>query len=108
MKSKIFSFAVLLFAGTHLFAASAEDYLQAARKYLSDGEVNAAVIELKNALQEDPANLEARLMLGGVYLKLRDGSSAEKELKRAIALQAAKEHWQLQLGRAYLLQRKYR
>ena len=33
-------------------AASAQEYLRSAQKYLNEGEVNAAVIELKNSLDE--------------------------------------------------------
>ena len=35
-----------------------------ARQYLDKGETKAAVIQLKNALQEDPSDVQARLMLG--------------------------------------------
>ena len=97
---------VLLFCTT-LSVADSSQYLQEAKKYLADGEIKSAVIQLKNALQEDPANIDARLMLGQLYLRLGDGASAEKELKRAIKLRAGKERWQLALGQAYLLQRKY-
>ena len=97
---------VLLFCTT-LSVADSNQYLQEAKKYLADGEIKSAVIQLKNALQEDPANIDARLMLGQLYLRLGDGASAEKELKRAIKLRAGKERWQLALGQAYLLQRKY-
>ncbi|MCB1858290.1 MAG: PEP-CTERM system TPR-repeat protein PrsT [Gammaproteobacteria bacterium] len=88
-------------------AVGASDYLNDARDYFEKGELNAAVIQLKNALQEDPSSIDARLLLGKVYLKVGDGVSAEKEISRAAALKAPKERWQGELGEAYLLQGKY-
>ena len=88
-------------------ATSAQDYLRNAQKHLDEGEANAAVIELKNALSIDPTLVEARLMLGKVYLRLGDGPSAEKEIKRAEGLGVAREHWISALAEAYLLQGKF-
>lgn len=88
-------------------AADSNEFLKEARQYLTQGKVDAAVIQLKNALQENPANIDARLLLGRVYLRLGDGESAEKEIERAVRLKAGKELWQLELGQAYLLQRKF-
>ncbi len=107
LKIQALSVLVLLHFVSILYAADSAQYLQNAKKYLSDGEVKSAVIELKNALQEDPANTEARLILGQIHLQLGDGPSAEKELKRAAKLRAPKKRWQVKLGQAYLLQRKY-
>jgi len=61
----------------------AEDYYQQAVQHRANGEIAASIIELKNALQADPANAEARLLLGTVYLEVHDLASAEKELIRA-------------------------
>ena len=61
--------------------APAEDsgeYLHDAQAYINKGEVNAAIIQLKNALLADPANKEARLLLGQVYLKQKDGAVGGK------------------------------
>src|SRR3546814_3715040 len=57
-------------------------YYEAAAKLVEQGDLRAAVIELKNALQRDPANAVARLLLGEVYLRLGDGAAAEKEIDR--------------------------
>ncbi len=88
-------------------ATSAQDYLRNAQKHLDEDEVSAAVIELKNTLSADPTLVEARLMLAKIYLRLGDGPSAEKELKRAEKLRAPRERWASELAEAYLLQRKY-
>ena len=98
--------AVLLFISC-VQGVMAEDYLSEAKQYLAEGDVNSAVIQLKNTLQEDPANAEARFLLGRIYLDLEDGASAEKELKRARIKGADEDLWRLNLGQAYLLQGKF-
>ncbi len=98
---------LLLAAITGCNAARAEkDSLEQARDYRRKGETKAAVIELKNILQGDPENVDARMLLGESYLKLGDGLSAAKELEKARDLGAPKETWIVSLARAYLLQDK--
>lgn len=69
-------------------AARSEDHLAAARRAQSAGQLQAAIIEYKNTLQLDDANLPARLELGRMYLAAGDGVSALKELSRASELGA--------------------
>ncbi|MGD1876760.1 MAG: XrtA/PEP-CTERM system TPR-repeat protein PrsT [Kiloniellaceae bacterium] len=82
-------------------------YYETAAKYAQGGDLRAAVIELKNALQSDPGNAEARLLLGEVYVKLGNGGAAAKELGVAERLGVAKERLVALQGRALLLQGKY-
>ena len=63
--------------------AASDEYFQDAKKYLKDGDSNAAVIQLKNALQKDRNNIGARRLLGEIYLRMGNGPSAEKELRAA-------------------------
>lgn len=87
-------------------AVQSGEYLRDAQAYFDKGEVNAAIIQLKNALLIDPANKEARLLLGKAYLKQKDGLSAEKELRRAQELGALREAVLVPLGRALLMTRQ--
>lgn len=80
------------------------DPLANARKYLDKGQTKAAVIELKNHLQEHPDDVAARLLIGEVYLKMGDAPAAAKAYERARDLHASKEQWLLPLGQAYLQQ----
>jgi len=60
------------------------EYLASAKNYAAKGELKAYEIELKNALQKNPVNGEARLLLGRQYLANQLGALAQKELERAI------------------------
>jgi cellulose synthase operon protein C len=62
------------------------DGLADARTAHGRGEDRAAVIHLKNLLQQEPGHAAARRMLGELHLALGDPVSAEKELRRALAL----------------------
>ncbi len=91
-------------------AANAEQsnaYYDDARAYLEKGDVNAAVIQLKNALQSDPDNVAARYLLGEIYVRLGNGAAAEKELRKARERGLDESRVIVALGRAYLLQGKF-
>ena len=114
--SKLRSFVGLLLAAFFILSVSSAcskaqltdaEYLQSAKAYHDKGEPNAAVIQLKNALLQNPENTEARLLLGTVYVELGDGASAEKELRRAHELGVAKEGILIPLAESLLLQGKY-
>lgn len=63
-----------------------EKFLAEAKQYQQKGDNKAAVIQLKNALQKDPENKDARYMLGAIYNETGDPLSAEKELRKAVSL----------------------
>jgi len=58
-------------------------YFEQGQKYATGNNIPAAIIEYKNAVREDPNNLDARFELARLYLQTLDGPSAEKELKAA-------------------------
>lgn len=104
-KSAIVLGLALIAAGNNLvYADDSQKLIGEAQSYLQKGDTKAAVIQLKNALQENSDNKEARLMLGEVYLKQGDGASAAKELKRAKDLGMADDKVLIPLGKSYLLQ----
>lgn len=69
-------------------ADSPQQMLASARDYLAKDDLQAASIQLRNALQQDGALAEARLLLGQVYLRQGDIPAALKELQRAEELGA--------------------
>lgn len=62
---------------------SAEHYLDA-QNYLANQHYNAAVIELRSAVQLDPDDARFRLALGLALMGAGDIASAERELERAL------------------------
>jgi putative PEP-CTERM system TPR-repeat lipoprotein len=86
---------------------SQADALDKARQFMAEGNSRAAVIELKNRLQQDPADGAARLLLGDVHLAMQAGEEAEKEYRRAAELGMDPASWRLKLLDALLLQRRF-
>ena len=89
-------------------AASAQDYRQSAQRYLDTGDIKKALIDAKNAVQQDPDDGESRYFLGEIYLKLSQGASAQKEFDRANMAGIPKARVVLPLAKAYLLQGNHR
>jgi len=84
-----------------------QEYIAQAQEHIAQNKLGAAQIELKNALQIDPRNAEARWRLGALYVRLGDGAAAEKELKQALALGVPLATVQPRLAQALLLQAEF-
>ncbi len=91
---------------TAIGADSADIYEDALRR-LYTGDNAAAVIQFKNVLKGDPNNLPARIALGRAHLQSGDAIAAEKELRIALGLGAARDQVFPVLGNALIAQRKY-
>lgn len=78
-----------------------------AKQYEQKGEHKAAIIQLKNALQKNPDDREARYLLGTIYLKTGDGPSAEKEISKAVSLGMDAAQALPDFARALLMQGQY-
>jgi putative PEP-CTERM system TPR-repeat lipoprotein len=85
-----------------------QELLQRAKDFQAQGKFDYAVIELKNAVQKNPKNAEARLRLGEMYIELGMGDPAEAELKRAKALGMDEEALRVPMGQALLAQGLYK
>lgn len=75
-----------LFAVAACTEKTAEEYIQQATEFSAAGDKQAAVVALKNAVQQGPRNPNPRFALGQLYLELKNYESAEKELSRALEL----------------------
>ena len=64
----------------------AASYVASAKRYAEKNDYKSAVIEAKNALQKDPDNGDARLILASGLLAQGDAPGAEAEVRKAIAL----------------------
>ncbi len=94
--------SALLLAGCS--QQSPEQMLASAKEYLAKNDRNAAIIQLKNALQENPDLPEARLLLGKSQLRAGDIVAAEKELRKALELKVPIEQVAPALAEVMLLQ----
>jgi Tfp pilus assembly protein PilF len=94
-------------AGCDDTSLTVAERLQRADEYRSSGDLTAAIIEIKNALQKNPESAAARFLLGEIYVDIGDGASAEKELVVARDLGIDRESVLKPLGRAWLLQQKF-
>ena len=83
---------------------SSETLVAQAKQYQQKGDTNAAMIQLKNALQANPDDAEARFLLASAYIENGDGAAAEKEIRRAISLKYASDKTAPVLARALLAQ----
>lgn len=83
------------------------DRLERAKSAFAASEFRTAIIDTRNILQQEPDNREARLLLGRSSLEVNDAATAEKELRRALALGADPGAVGADLGRALLALRQY-
>lgn len=111
LKSWITALVVVIALGTGATANTARDrsyeFFESALPLFKKGEYRSAVIQLKNALQQDPKNLSARLLLGRAYLRLGDGARAEEQFWMVRNSGGDAGELMVLLGRAFVLQKKF-
>lgn len=83
------------------------ELLQRAETLEAKGDFKTSIIELKNLLQINPDNAQARLMLGQIYLKTGQGAEAEKELVRAHKLGVGADTTKPLVAQSLIQQREY-
>lgn len=81
--------------------------LERAQSSAARGDYRAAVIDLKNVLQQEPDNGAARFALGKASLRLGDVDSAIRELEYARKLGVPDEQLALLLAQAHLMRRDH-
>ncbi len=84
-----------------------EEHYEDARVRFDKSDYAGAIVRLKTALQKNPSNLPARLLLGEAYLATDDYASAEKELTRARGEGADEALVLVPLAKSYMRLRKY-
>lgn len=88
--------------------ANDKELVESAKSYLAEKQVHEAAIELKNALQANRKNAEARYLLGEINLQIGDLASAEKEYQRAFEMGWSAEAALIGKLRAMITQKKYK
>jgi putative PEP-CTERM system TPR-repeat lipoprotein len=87
---------------------SPERLLTSARDYLEKNDSKAAVIQVKNALQQNPDIPEARFLLGKALLAGGDADGAEVELRKAMALKHPADETTPLLAQAMMMRGQYK
>jgi len=105
---------VVIFGGlsTTTFAAPGSPdsarYVEQAEAASRKGDIAAALIQLKNAVRADPANLDARVSLAQIYLQSGQPALAEQELETARTRGYDESKILVPLANAYFAQSKFR
>src|SRR5579862_9657287 len=80
-------------------------YLQSGEKYFSQGKLNEAIIEFRNALEIDPRFVTARYQLARVYLSSKNPQAAYRELQETVTLDPNNTDAQLELASLFVASR---
>jgi putative PEP-CTERM system TPR-repeat lipoprotein len=83
MKLPVLALCALAMLSGCDFFVSTDGRVERARAEIAKGDYQAAVIDLKNALESEPDHVQARLLLARAALQLGDVRDAEKEIRRA-------------------------
>ena len=81
-----------------------EESIAKAKELIGKGEFRPALIELSNAVQDDPSSQEGRWLMGKVAIELGDGAKAEKEIRKALELGQTNQSAQPLLVKSIMLQ----
>jgi cellulose synthase operon protein C len=87
---------------------TSENLMASAKSYLAKDDPKAAIIQLKNVLQEDVTLAEARHLLGLALLRSGDAIGGEAELRRALSYNYPTDTVLPPLAEAMLAQKQYR
>src|SRR5262245_38168808 len=101
---QVLIFSLLVFAAC---SRDARQYLAAGEKYIAEGKYSAAAIELKNAVQADPALVEARYQLAIAYVGMGQLPAADDALAEAVSRDPNHIAAQLLQGNVLLLLREF-
>jgi putative PEP-CTERM system TPR-repeat lipoprotein len=106
-----FRLVAALFLVAALSACGRNDpatFIASAQTFLAKADYNAAIIELKNALNLAPDNAEARFLLATALLDSGNASAAETEVRKAIDLKYSPDAAYPLLARTLLRQAQFK
>lgn len=93
---------VLLAIALAACGQSPEEHFQNAKTLLEKTDYDAAIVELKNVLKDQPENASARVLMGQALLATQEYQDAETELGKARELGAPAEQWLPALAKVYV------
>tara|TARA_B100001939_G_C16947375_1_gene620841 strand:+ start:3059 stop:5884 length:2826 start_codon:yes stop_codon:yes gene_type:complete len=84
-----------------------DERLQRAVEQQSEGNLEAAIIELKNAVNDYPDSVDARFLLGQIFLELENPDAAEIEFEKARENGKDPEALRIPMAKVWVLQGNY-
>src|SRR5262245_66572318 len=78
-------------------------YFASAEQYMAEGKIPEAIVQYRNAIQQDPKYGEARYKLAEAYAKSNDAQNAFREYVRAADLLPENEDAKIKDGRLVTL-----
>ena len=92
-----------VFFGTNLVRLpglrhESNQYVESAAKYLKEKRYSEAVIELRNAIRQNPEDSEAHLVLARTLIRLGQGNEALEVYRKVLSLDAKQYDAHLELG----------
>lgn len=94
--------AVMLVAGCGV-SGDPQRMISRAKEHREKSDFKAAIIDLKNVIQKEANNAEARYLLGITYYDSKDYRLAEQELRRALDLSYERSKVMPALGKSMLM-----
>jgi putative PEP-CTERM system TPR-repeat lipoprotein len=85
-----------------------EEHFAQAEKYMAEADYQSAIIELRNVLQANPDDVNARLLRAEASYQVADFATAEANYKRVLALGDDRPDVWAGLGKSMLMQGKVR
>ncbi len=80
------------------------DHMGIAKQAMQTGDLRLAALELRNAVRDDPSDMDAHYRLGYTLLQLGDAVAAQKELESTQSLGGKQSDLPVLLAQSYLLQ----
>ncbi len=87
---------------------SPTEYLKLAQQAYDNGKPGEAILSLKQVLQQEPSNANARKLLAQLYIDDGNGTAAAVELDKAVAGGLSEQELVLQRLASLMLQGKYK
>ncbi|MDZ7754535.1 MAG: tetratricopeptide repeat protein [Gammaproteobacteria bacterium] len=88
-------------------ARSGQDLIQHVQDLQISGRFEESMDPLRDLLLDEPAHIDARLMLARAYLELQDGATADSHIRRAVKLGATPDSVRAMRVHALVLKKAY-
>ncbi|MCF2947738.1 PEP-CTERM system TPR-repeat protein PrsT [Paraglaciecola aquimarina] len=108
--SKVLIISILIGIGSLLSSCNpktTDEYIVSAQEYIDISKTDKAIIELKNALLQDPQRIDARILLGQSYYQMSEFANAEKEFRNAQRYGAEQDSYFLLLLKSIYYQNNF-